>query len=400
MQYRVDFDGVGGYIDSFGDFLGLSFTLRAAGMGNYTLNLSGFDERISLIQDDAIMRVWMTDPAFGIPWTNIFNGIHKTFVDTVAENGRLTWQSYGPGCEELLEKEIVAYPSGTSQANKTGAAASVMREYARENIGDLATVANGRDYDGVNPVVMAAGTAVGASWTGSRARRRLLDVMIGIRHDSYNQGDPVDFRVNYLGNYRFQFQAGKLGVDRTAGGLDGNGGSLGHARGEAPVILSPRYGNCRSITRSRSRYNEGNLAIALGQDVGVARNFQVVRDTAAAAVSPIAQRVVTTNATSEASAAGLLASAAAALDANVSRDKYTIVPFRGTAAALVGLFPGLDRRNFTSEVLWRDYFLFDFVTVEDYRTGQRQNVQIDEVSVTVGRSGGNVEDVVLRVREI
>lgn len=399
VQYRIDFDGPAGLIDNFGDFLGLNFTLQASGLGSYTLDLSGFDGRITSIPDDAIMRVWMIDPAFGIPWTNVFNGIHKTFVDTVAENGRLTWQSYGPSCEELLDKEIVAYPSGTAEANKSGPASTVMRAYVRENIGTLATVGNGRDYDGVNPVVLAADTAVGPTWTGSRARKRLLDVLAGIRHDSYQQGDPVDFRVNYQDGYQFQFQAGKLGVDRTVDGLDGAGGSLGHKR-DAPVILSPRYGNCRSQVRSRSRYNEANLAIALGPGEGAARTFAVVQDTAAIGTSPIAQRVTTVNAVNESGGSGLLAAASASLDANVSRDKYHIAPFKGTARALLSLFPGLDTRNFTAEVLWRDYFLFDFVTVEDYRTGARQNVQIEEVSVTVRRLGAKVEEINMKVRVV
>lgn len=395
-RYRVDFEGHDGLvIDSFGEFLGLNFTLRTSGLGTYSLDLSGFDGRISLITDDAIMRVWMTDPAFGIPWTNVFSGIHKTFVDTVAESGRLIWQSYGPSCDELLDKEIVAYPAGSSQANKSGPASTVMYAYVRENIGDLATEGNGRDYDGVNPVILAADTAVGPTWTGSRARKRLLDVLTGIYHDSQEQGDQVDFRVNYVGGYQFEFEAGKLGVDRTVDGLDN-----GHARGEAPIILSTRYGNVRSLVRSRSRYNEANLAIALGQGTEATRAFQVARSTAAIAISPIAQRVTTVNAVNETTAAGLLAAANAALDANVTKDKYHVVPFKGTAEVLLSLFPGLDIRNFTAEVLWRDYFLFDFVTVEDFRTGERQDVQIEEVSVRVRASGSQVEDVQLKLRNV
>ena len=396
VRYRVDFEDYDGLvIESFQNFLGLNFNIFASGLGSYTLNLSGFDNRVSLIPDDAIVRIWMTDPAFGIEWTNIFNGIHKTFVDTVAENGRLTWQSYGPSCEELLAKELVAYPSGSSQANKSGVASTVMNAYVRENIGDLATIANGRDYAGVNPITIASGPAVGPTWTGSRARKRLLFVLETIYHDSIESGDPIDFRVNYLGGYQFEFEAGKLGSDRTVTGLNN-----GHDRASAPVILSPRYGNTRSLTRSRSRYNEANLVIALGQGEGVNRAFETIANAESIALSPIAQRVATVNGTNETTAAGLQAAAKAMLDAKLAKDKYTVVPFKGTAKALVSLFPNLDERNFTAEVLWRDYFPFDFVTVEDYRTGERQNVQIQEVSGRIRPSDTRVENLDIKVRVV
>lgn len=399
VEYRVDFDDTSGStIESFGNFDGLDFEIVASGKGSYKLDLSGYDSRIGVIGDDYIMRVWMQDPAFGIPWTEVFAGIHKTFVDSMAENGRLSWESYGPSCEEILDKELIAYPAGDSSlATKSGAASTVMRAYVQENAGSLATVANGRDYDGVNPLLLGADLGVGGTWSGSRPRKHLLGTLQQIQQFSVQQGDQVDFRMSYAGGYQFLFEAGYLGADRTAPAVSGGLNAAGHV----PVVLSPKYGNVRSFSRSRSRYNEANLILALGQGSEGARAFAVAEDTASTGASPIAQRVTPASATSETTPAGLLAAAQGRLYQSAARDKFMIQPYKSRAnRALLRAFPDLDTANFTGEVLWRDYFPGDFVTVEDFRTGTRQDVQIVKVRVRIRPSDKRVEAVNFEVRNV
>lgn len=382
VRYRVDIEDHSGVaVASFKDFLGLDVEIKIGDKGDYQLTLSGFDERVALILDDYLMRVWMTDPAYGIPWTNVFTGIHKTVVDNFFSNGRKTWLSYGPACEEILDKENIAYPSGVSQSKIEPLAgtpvSTVMYRFVRENVGDLATVANGRFYDGVNPVTLGIDLGQGPSWTGSRAQKPLLGVLQELRQYSIEQGDQVDFEMRYAGGYQFEFWAGKIFTDRTANGLTASSNGLNGA-GNAPVIFAPQYGNVSSATRSKSRYTETNLVVALGQGVGEKRQYAVVKNPGSIAASPIAQRAVMMNATNQRLAEELVAVGVARLDENRAEEKYRFEARRG------------------AQVLWRDYFPGDFVTVEDFRTGQRYNRQLVGVSLKVDGDGEQVENVRMR----
>ncbi len=385
VRYRVDIEDHSGVaVASFKDFISLDAEIKIADKGDYQLALSGFDERVDLIQDDYLMRVWMTDPAYGIPWTNVFTGIHKTLVDSFFNNGRRTWVSYGPSCEEILDKEVIAYPSGVSQSKVDPLAgtplSTVMYQFVRENVGDLATVANGRFYDAVNPVVLGVDLGQGPSWTGSRAQKPLLGVLQELRQYSIEQGNPVDFEMRYAGSYQFEFRAGKIFADRTTDGLTPTSGGLNGA-GNAPVIFGPQYGNVASATRSKSRYAEINLAVALGQGVGTKRRYAVVKNPGSIAVSPIAQRATMVNATNQLLDAELVAVGVARLDENKAEEKYRFEARRG------------------SQILWRDYFPGDFVTVEDFRTGERFNRQLVSVGLRVDGDGQQVEHVQMRFED-
>ena len=385
VRYRVDIEDHSGMaVASFKDFLSLDVEIKIADKGDYQLTLSGFDERIGLIQDDYLMRVWMTDPAYGIPWTNVFTGIHKTVVDNFFSNGRKTWVSYGPACEEILEKEYIAYPSGVSQSKVDPLdgtpLSTVMYRFVRENVGDLATVANGRFYDAVNPVILGIDLGQGPSWTGSRAQKPLLGVLQELRQYSIEQGDPIDFEMVYVGGYQFEFRAGKIFADRTTDGLTASSNGLNGA-GNAPVIFGPQYGNVSSATRSKSRYAEINLAVALGQGVGEKRQYAVVKNPGSIAASPIAQRSVMVNATNQRLEGELIAVGVARLDENKAEEKYRFEARRG------------------AQVLWRDYFPGEFVTVEDFRSGARYNRQLVGVSLKVDGDGELVEEIRMRFED-
>lgn len=385
VRYRVDIENHSGVaVASFKDFLSLDVEIKIGDKGDYQLALSGFDERVALIQDDYLMRVWMTDPAYGIPWKNVFTGIHKTVVDNFFSNGRKTWVSYGPACEEILDKESIAYPSGVPQSKIDPSAgtpvSTVMYRFVRENVGDLATVANGRFYDAVNPVVLGTDLGQGPSWTGSRAQKPLLGVLQELRQYSIEEGDQVDFQMNYIGGYQFEFRAGKIFADRTTDGLTASSNGL-NAAGNAPVIFAPQYGNVSSATRSKSRYAEINLVVALGQGVGQKRKYAVVKNPGSIAASPIAQRAVMVNATNQQLEEELIAVGVARLDENKAEEKYRFEARRG------------------AQVLWRDYFPGDFVTVEDFRTGERFNRQLVGVSLKVDGDGQQVEDIRMRFED-
>ena len=136
--------------------------------------------------------------------------------------------------------------------------------------------------------------------------------------------------------------------------------------GNAPVIFGPAYGNVLSFYKSGSRYSESNAVTVIGQGTDLLRDNITATDTISASRSPIAkrERVVNANNITEGDAAALAARALAALDQYKGRVKINFVPKRG------------------AQILFRDYFLYDLITAEDF-DGNRYNKQITEISITV-----------------
>lgn len=367
--YRVDLENTNGVVVAqFSDYLGLRLDIKLNDKGNYRLAISGFDERVNLFGDDYLVRVWMrdTDPDpvidQGIDWINIFTGFHKTFTSSITANGQRTFTSFGPSLEELIDKEYVLYYSGSPQADKSGIVSTVMYDYIRENIGADALVTNLRDADGVvSNLVLAGDPVVGPSWEGSRARRHLLTVLKDLSAYAIGQNDDVDFRINDLGGYLFQFQAGKLGVDRTTLGLDPTTGRNG--AGNIPVVFSAIRSNVTSVISSKSRYNSYNTIVALGSGEGAARLVAVAENALDANSTPVARRVRTINASNETTIDGLQAVADAKLRELEPEDKFSYVPRK------------------VGQVLFRDYFLGDYITGE--QGGQTFDKRITGIKINV-----------------
>jgi len=384
VLYRVDIENsAGSTVAIFEDFRSLSFTQRISAKGEYQLTLSGFDSRIGEIQDDSIVRIWFQDNTFGIDWLNIFNGIHKTFSDSLSPNGQQIYTSYGPAMEELLEKTWILYPTDSAQANKSGAASSVMLSYVYENVGAGGTAS--RDYPAQNLVTLAADPILGGTWSGSKARKNLMATIREIsdftRENNAAITDKVDFRVTYLGGFQFQFEVGQLGIDRTTEGLHIGSGGL-NAAGNAPLIFSAQLGNIQSERLSRSRYNEANVVVALGQGYGSDRRVEVATDTDSLAVSGIAQRESVVNSVQSDTAADLVGSAKAKLKELVSKEQFNFNPRRG------------------AQVLYRDYFLADFVTAQSNRSGVRVNKQLRSISTSVNPDGEEVDEIRMEFEDI
>lgn len=383
VVYRVDLeDTTGTVVAQFQDFRSLNIVMVWNGKGRYQLVLSGFDDRIRLFGEDFLVRVWMRDVAENIDWLNIFTGIHKTPSESLNSNGNRGFQSFGPAPEELLaQAEILYFAGEDSKARKSGVSSTVMHEYVQENIGTLATLANGRIVDHVLSVLsQAPDTATGPTWDGSRAFKNLLDIIREIAVYSREQGDAIDFRVNYLGGYLFEFEAGKLGVDRTTTGLDPTTGLNG--AGNVPVVFAPQFGNVSSLNQSKSRFNESNVVIALGQGEGDQRGVQVAIDAISTTVSPIAKRESTINSTDDPTNSELLAVADAALRERIAEEKINFVPRRG------------------AQIFFRDYFIGDFVTAENLQ-GIRFDKQIIGATIGVAPTDtGDVENISLEFADV
>lgn len=371
QQYRVDLeDTTGTVVAIFQDFNLLIFDIEVSDKGNYQLTISAFDDRIELFGDDYLVRVWFQDVALGIDWTNVFNGIHKTFTRGMSTGGQRTFISFGPSLEEILGKAQVLYPTGlTTRARKSDIVSTVMYEYVIQNVGVNALAASGRDIDHVNPISNAPDLILGPSWSGIRARKNLLTVLRDLRDYAIQQDDRVDFRVNYLGDYLFQFEV-FTAADRTNTGVTAISSGLNGA-GNVPVVFGPNYRNVQQFTRSKSRFNEANVVVALGQATDTNRQISVVSDPASILVSPIAQRETVTNAVNEDNVTDLQNRANARLQEKIASDRF-------------GFEPAV-----SAQIIWRDFFPSDLITGED-EDGTQFNKQITSVRTNVQPTdGGN-----------
>jgi hypothetical protein len=370
-QIRVDLEDITGTtVATTNLFTFLNLNMKISSKGDFQMSIPIENSFYSLRGDDYLYRVYYKYPEAGIDWVEIFTGIDKTTVDTMAENSRRTLTVYGPSLEEILHKEHIGYASASSGSSKSGRCTTVMYEFVQENVGSLATLANGRLWRGVNPISNAADSTSGPIWSGSKSYKNLMAVLQDIRQYSVDQGIEIDFRVNYLGNYQFEFQAGFIGVDRTATGLSSSTNGL-NAAGNPPIIFAPNRGNLRRISVSNSRYSESNVVVALGPGIESSRLVGIAKDTSKSGVSPIAQRVSIVSGNDQSSVADLEIAAAARLDEMVSREKVSAFPRDG------------------ADILFRDFNLGDFVTVETF-DGRRINRQIIEVSLRCKPSSGGL----------
>lgn len=377
VEYRVDLrDLTGATVAQFKQFMALEFNSKWCDKGNYQFTISAYDARFRLFQPDFLVDVWMRDPEESIPWRVVFTGIHKTAVKALAPDGSRAFSSYGPCVNELIDKETILWPAGSSQAQKSGLVSTVMTEFIRENIGPGALAASGRDLDGgVSGLILGVDPLVGPVWDGARARKPLLAVMRDLAAYAAQAGNDVDFRIVAGAGYTWRFECGKLGADRTTIGLDPSTGL--NAAGNVPVVFSEARGNILSYTRSLSRYNTATSVVALGRGLNDRRETAIAENPLDVAVSPIARRTRTASATNQ-TGAGLQAVAEARLHELAPGEKFDFTPRK------------------SGQILWRDYWLGDYITAED--DGDEFHKRLVGLKVRV--SGDQVEDITAEYRDL
>ncbi len=368
-EIRVDVvNTLGETVSTSQTFSSLNAVLKISDRGNLQIGFHMNDSLNDDLGDDYIFRVYYKFPEENIGWTNIFNGINKTLGKAQSQTGRKSVSSHCPSEEDLFQKAHIFYYSGTPQARKSGESSSVIEAYVLENIGNLATVANGRFFDGQNPISTALIGGGGPIWGGSKSQKNLLDVMKEIRDFSISEGDQIDFRCTYQEGYTFLAEIGKIGVDRTANGVTASSKGLNGA-GNVPVVLSPNTKNLEQFSISKSRYNEGNVVVSLGPGTEGSRLIGIATNEPSRTASPISQREYVVSATDQATVSDLNNKASSRLNQLVATSRVNAYP-----------------RN--SRILaFRDYNLGDFVTIEDF-DGNRFTRQIKEITVNASKENG------------
>lgn len=357
-------DQIGSLVGVIADWVSLRYTSRINAVGEFELKLDQSNPNINAFVLDAQVEVRRQDltavPAIA-QYTD-FGGFHRTTAFETSADDDDTFRSIGVTYEDLLARRVIAYPTDSVGASKTGVGETVMKAYVNENGGVLSTLANGRIVTGVfTGFTIPVSAGGGGAWTGDRAGRRLLDVLREI-----SDASDVDFRVINTGaaTWEFRAQAAPIGVDRSVTGLDPITGL--NAAGNTPVIFSLGAANMGAPAFVTNRVSEKTVAIILGQGSRSNRATEVVTG-AGATDSPWNAIEAMFKADEEAAVAGLAALGAAKLEELQARETFNF-----------------DVLQQPGTLYGRDYFLGDLVTAR-YLAFER-NVKI--IGITVEVIGG------------
>ena len=279
-RYQVRLkDVAGNLVAVLTDWYNLGFRHQVNGVGWHSLTIDGDLAKVDLFDLDGQVEVWRSDIEAGIELYLEYEGFHRTPIRQTDAAGRSTFISRGKSYNDLLARRVILYPTGSAQASKSDVGETVMKEYVDENAGPSATSPPRLLSSGVMAgLSIQADGAAGGSWTGERAFRSLLDVLIDVSKDT-----AVDFGIVGTGAalFEFQAQASPWGKDRTTSGLDESTGL--NAAGNAPVVFSLDYGNMGAPTYSKNRGSEVTAVIVLGQ--GQEDDQEVIERTNAAAIA-------------------------------------------------------------------------------------------------------------------
>lgn len=166
---------------------------------------------------------------------------------------------------DLLRRRIVASAAGTAGARKAGFAEVIMKAFASEAFGPLASAA--RQFPGVT---IQANQSLGQSVTKAAAWRNLLLTLQEITADSAQAGTYIAFDVVCVAPNALEFQvyAGQRGQDQ-----------------RSSLLIGTDYGNLTDVDIDYAADDEVSFAYAGGQGEGSERQITGYADSARAVAS-------------------------------------------------------------------------------------------------------------------
>jgi hypothetical protein len=234
-----------------------------------------------------------------------------------------------------------------------------MKEYVDENAGPSATLVPRLLESGVTSgLSIEADAAGGAVWSGAKAFENLLTTIQEI-----SAAVSLDFGIVGVGVALFEFQVRPIwGDDRSTVGLVHATGLNG--AGNAPVVFALEYGNMINPKYRKSRTDEVNAVISMGQGLAGNRLLTLRTDAAAIAESPWNLKESSRGASDEYTTAQQQSGGDAYLADNQAKETFEFEIVQ-TPGSLYG----------------REYFFGDLVTAR-YKSIER-NKKIVGVKITV-----------------
>lgn len=310
-EYKIQlYSSAGVLLADFDAYYSLDFRHVLNDVSTATLVLSGNDPRTELFELGCLLEIWRRVPGYApaaVPpdrlrsgeWYCEWEGLYDDYEALTKTDGEELFTVYAVSYIDLLRRREILYPSTDTESPSNKVAArptqTAMYEFVRENVGEVATVANGRLITGtITPLQIPAMVGGGPNWRGARAWRNLLRVL-----QELAEYGGVDFDIIGKGGGQWNFETfvNQLGADRTTTGLDSTTGR--NAAGNPPVIFANQYDNfAQGVLKSRNR-SSANVIAALGQGEGVARDYVVAIVSAEIDAGRVNQREVTRNASAQ-----------------------------------------------------------------------------------------------------
>ena len=188
-------------------------------------------------------------------------GFLRRWGKTTDTNGLSTVQLGAADQNELTKRRIVAYYDRTNFSIKDGPADDLMKAFARENFGSLATDAT-RDMSALG-VSIDGDLSLGPNIGIAAAHENLLAVFQDIQQTTRANGNEVFWRMRASSSSTFVFETkiGQPGSDRTFGGNN-------------PLYFGTEFGNIVNAQIQVLYDDEQNYIYAGGQGDGVLQNIQ------------------------------------------------------------------------------------------------------------------------------
>lgn len=173
----------------------------------------------------------------------------------------------------LLKRRIIAYAAGTAEAAKVTYGDNVIKAFARENMGTLATDTTRQLSTTLFSV--QANSSSAPSVAKACSRDNLLHVCQEVVAAATSAGTYTGFEMVTIDEASFQLQTytGQRGNNRTTGSFQ-------------PVILGPDYGNLGHITLDDDWSSMASFVYAGGKKEGASRDIQTAQNDTFIAESP------------------------------------------------------------------------------------------------------------------
>ncbi len=220
-------------------------------IGALVLSMPADDDLPALFPPDTLIEIKRTSPETGrliVEETYFARMTHR-----FQENNEERFLIGGLSLNHLIARRVVNPADDPFQAGgystKSGAADSVMREYALQQMGANASAARQFPFFSVG-LVEGVGLSVG--------RRLRFENLFAVFQDIAKQS-MIDFRVSRTDGNNLELQIGRIGSDKT---------QTANYPSQSFVLLDPVRGNMVEPSLLLDRRKEGNYLYAMAQGAG------------------------------------------------------------------------------------------------------------------------------------
>lgn len=174
---------------------------------------------------------------------------------------------------DLLDRRIVAYASGSAQAEKTTVCDDLIKAIVRENLGSSATD-TARDWSSY--LAVQADLSLAPSIGKAFSRRNVLQVLQEIALSSYQAGTYLAFDVVATSQSQLEFRTyiGQRGIDHR------------WPTSTSPLLFGAEFGNLTDIVRGYDHSEEVTYGYSGGQGQGASRAIGTASDSVRIGQSP------------------------------------------------------------------------------------------------------------------